>query len=460
MSQFSTQYQHAAEAALRQRIRALGRGQSFDVDTLSADGSIQKGTARVTLAGQDGSCGGYIELKGTNVRYYYSGTTIDGQYVPPHRVHADGSISSDMTGVPRLHISDHEVINKMLGLEQGRRRGFLGTYTLQKDARAGLSVFYSGEPHHAGIQLGPQTFAGGEWRRDGSHGVLHADAVLRLPTRPTPSAAEQTAKLARLKGEQKAADAELARLEKEKKEVDSKLQIKQAEYQRLKTDWPAARLAVLKQEGSSSVPDELRTTVQFTVLDRQGYPVPGKDVTAVVTGARIYVDSFTVNFKDELIQSGEVTGHPHFFRRIYGSSQTPASGTPIEKPDTKPGAITAAEEKFLRTYSARPAEQKASWDEFWSFAENTQALAKYRKDRESFWTQFWRVANFDAFWALSNDPKRMALLDLRSAGGSSFSIVEGFAPGYQYDIRRRNLGGLEPSLPKKFSVPGMLTSRD
>lgn len=415
------------------RIRSLGVGESFEVDVRGADGKTITGGATITLCGKDGTYGGYIQLKGASSKFYYSGTTEEGYHIAPHRLDADGSISTDVSHAPRLAVKDSALMDRLLGVRSQRRRGYLGNYKMQFSDEGIVTIFYSGENHTDGSHMGAQTFVNGIWRRDGSF----------AKAKP-PNLEDQNRRLADLDAESKRLEAESKRLEQVKKEREQQLR-------NLKKEQPVARMEILELKGTAgSEDDPLKATVRFELLD----PKTGTsthNMTDTVVGTRLYVSAFRVHFTDSVIQSGEVYGHPTRFRNLYGTRDIPAREPHIQPMPRSPRQQQTTEEtEFLRRWTKTPAGETPTWEEFWKLADDSSLLVEYKNDREAFWEEFWRVGNEDAFWELAHDTIRRDMLDIRALdGGGPFINLELVKPGWQYDITRRNLGELGISFPIK-----------
>jgi hypothetical protein len=251
---------------------------------------------------------------------------------------------------------------------------------------------------------------------------------------------------------------EIAELHRANEEAAEELKQVEAEYYRIKTDTPLAQLTVLEQTGlgqkDNGIDEEkLKTKVSFSLLAPDGSLLPGKETE--VTGSKLYVQAHVIKFNDELIQSGEVPGHPTRFVRLHGSNDIPSQGLKLETRDHPAGVMSAEEENFLRFYTGTPAGTKPSWEGFWHFTEVSPLLQKYKENRQAFWQGFFRFADESLFWDLANDTALMSKLDVRAAHGAS-PVVDllGAENGSGvtnsvYTFIRRNLGGLDVSFPQK-----------
>ena len=422
---------------LYNRISSLERGETFEVDIVGADGAVVHGGAIVTLAGENGSYGAYIQTKGSDTKYYCSGTTADGKHVPPHRLNADGSISLGVSSAPRLFLSTDAEAERILGLENGRRRGYTGSYQLQTAGDGSLSFFYSGEAHQDGTVMGSQTFDHGVWRNDGPF------SRVRLPSLPD------------LDRRSEVLEERREYLTQRQEQLTERLEETRQRYDRIKQTRPIAQATIVAQEGDPLDPDEFHTQVRFVQLDHRGAEIPNTEYYAHCHGKALVFDALSIKFKDELIEAGEVPEHTLRFRRMFGYSQAPAAGTPIDPWYERTGQEDMTEEEFnfLKKYTNTPDGETPSWEGFWNLAKDPALLAKYEQDRFGFWNEFWKVGSDNVFFELANsDSETRDLLGIRAAEGTGpyFNVVSEsnpgeliLKPGDTLLLVRRNLGDIE-----------------
>ena len=158
----------ASPAALPSIPAAAARVTHDQYDTLDANGVLHRGRASYEPVG-GGDVGGYIVDHATGKKFHITGTNSKGEYVAPYTLH-NSATTPGHDGAPRLHIRDQATVIKMLELKavDGKpgfysRRGFTGSYTMQRESDGSVSVFYAGGPHETGLALPPQTFHHGSW---------------------------------------------------------------------------------------------------------------------------------------------------------------------------------------------------------------------------------------------------------------------------------------------------------
>lgn len=333
------------------------------------------------------------------------------------------------------------MVNKILGLKNGRRRGYNGNYKILPASDGSTSVFFEGGTHIEGLKIPEQTYVTGIWRPGRELAPISAPSVEGLDQ-----------KIAELRKKEQEQRQRLIELNKEHEE-------KLARYQRLVSNKTPAKLTIVSQTGDRTNPEELRTTVKFEELDENGYAIANKSHTATVIGQRLYFNALTVAFDDELIETGKVSGHPTLFRRLHGSAQAVVDGYQVNSFPKQPAAtLSKQEESFLRKYTNTPKGEVPSWEGFWDFADskdpNNAILKTYSENREDFWGEFFELGNQETFWNLANNSKMWKALGLRSVQGEGPVInVSEVAPGWSYTLSRRNLGSLEISFPNKNETP-------
>lgn len=137
--------------------------------------------------------------------------------------------------------------------------------------------------------------------------------------------------------------------------------------QRLTVETRLAQVSVLDR---TTDPDgRVRTTVQFMEWDRQGKPLP--PLTCSVVGSEVYFDALVIKFQHEYVEKGESLREHSLvlFRRIFGSSETPESGIPIDSAaeDGVPGVY--------RVNSSASSFERDLWKRFWYYADHPEESA-------------------------------------------------------------------------------------
>lgn len=210
------------------------------------------------------------------------------------------------------------------------------------------------------------------------------------------------------------AQARLKQREAEVQRLQDDVQTKQRQIDRLdlslrllKVDQRVARIEVLSQTGAAK-DNSLTTRFTFVELGPDGKPLDApREFT--IQGDLVYVDAQVVKFLDSLIETGdpERTASICIFRRLFGESQQPKQGFPLD-------AIAAAPTAYR---SGRPL--SAVEQEIWS-----------------------------RFWEYANDPQLAEKAGVRAAHGEAPS--QRLKPGMRYRIEIRSSGGLSivPEPPK------------
>lgn len=107
------------------------------------------------------------------------------------------------------------------------------------------------------------------------------------------------------------------------------------------------------------------------VQSAAGYP---KQITSVesftVIGDVVHFDALIVKFNNELVQRGKQHAL-YIWRRIYGDSQQPDKGLPIEQPNSAP------ERYYEISKTLRIDERKVFWKAIWDLANEPEKLSKH-----------------------------------------------------------------------------------
>lgn len=151
----------------------LQRQGTIRLSSKSRDGNLEHDSAEFKK--DDGlEVGGRISAKGASI--HVSGVARDGSYVPPDGCIYKGERKGVASSMPSIYFSSKEELIQVLELqiqnpERGTftRKGFSGSYQIQKEADGSFSVFYSGGVHRGPdriTKLAPQTFTHGVWNID------------------------------------------------------------------------------------------------------------------------------------------------------------------------------------------------------------------------------------------------------------------------------------------------------
>jgi hypothetical protein len=113
-----------------------------------------------------------------------------------------------------------------------------------------------------------------------------------------------------------------------------------------------------------------RTDLDFIEWDRAGKPLP--PVIASLPGTEVYFEALVIKFKNEYVEKGDALRGASLilFRRIFGSSQAPEVGVPVD---------SQAEDGIPEIYRV---DQKPSpfelnlWKRFWYYADHPEEASK------------------------------------------------------------------------------------
>lgn len=149
----------------------------------------------------------------------------------------------------------------------------------------------------------------------------------------------------------------LAAKEKEIQRLDTALRL-------LKVDHRVAWLTVLEQEKDPET-GQLYTTGQFVEVNDQGQML-GEPRVFRIKGDVVYIDNWVVKFEDEYVEQAELERSTSLvlFRRIFGESQSPSEGMPLDTVGSRPQAYGDGEQMSAF-------EQKI-WNDFWAIANDQE----------------------------------------------------------------------------------------
>lgn len=160
----------------------------------------------------------------------------------------------------------------------------------------------------------------------------------------------------------------LAEKEQMLAEKEQKIQKLDTALRLLKVDHRVAWLTVLKQERDPET-NELYTTGQFVEVNAKGEML-GEPRLFRIKGDVIYIDNWVVKFDDKYVERAEIERSTSLvlFRRIFGESQPPSDGTPIDTVGSRPRAYGDGQQIS--------AFEKRIWDEFWTIANDNEKAAE------------------------------------------------------------------------------------
>lgn len=155
-------------------------------------------------------------------------------------------------------------------------------------------------------------------------------------------------------------------LEQEKREL-------QRVVQRLTAEDRVAEVHVIDQIRAGQIVNgqpaaSFMTTIEFIELDREGHPLPAKRF--VIHDDTVYFDALVIKFDQQAVaEADELRGkNIALFRRIFGESQEPIDGFPIDSKGDVPNV-------YRIEPNPTPFEQKL-WAQFWDYATNPKLAAE------------------------------------------------------------------------------------
>lgn len=229
---------------------------------------------------------------------------------------------------------------------------------------------------------------------------------------------EKDAQLAALRDELQAGQEQIAQQQADMDRLRIDLQQKEQEIARLdaalrflKVTRRVARLEVLDQQRRAD--GRLYTTLRFVEVDPDSPDQRALDQPRQfeLEGDVVYVDAWVAKFDDALVERGDDplrSGSICLFRRLFGESQQPRDGFPLDPVGQRPAAYGRGEPSPL---------ERELWANFWEYA---------------------------------NDPAKMKAAGLRAVHGEAPS--QRVQKGKQYRLQLRASGGLEFGPPEDLPL--------
>jgi hypothetical protein len=174
----------------------------------------------------------------------------------------------------------------------------------------------------------------------------------------------------------------------------------------LKVDHRLAEIRVLDQTKNDD--GKITTKLQFVEVGDDGKPIDApRELT--IDGDLAYIDAWVVKYHDKLVESGNPLGATSvcLFRRIFGETQKPADGFPLDRNGEQPIVYRHGEQVTDR--------ERQIWSQFWDYA-NNPTLAEQAGVR---------AAHGEAP-SIKLRPGKLYRLELRASGG--LTIVPEDAP--------------------------------
>jgi len=133
--------------------------------------------------------------------------------------------------------------------------------------------------------------------------------------------------------------------------------------QRLQTERRVAKILVTDQK---TIDGKLQTTLLFVEYRRDGSALPARQF--VIPGNEAHIDAEIVKFKDQYVKAGDpLRGQSILlFVRIYGATQTPAEGQPIDAPGSIPEIYRGADPQVSQF-------EQDIWSRFWNLYSDNEA---------------------------------------------------------------------------------------
>ena len=211
---------------------------------------------------------------------------------------------------------------------------------------------------------------------------------------------------------------QVEKLEADKKQLQEEKLHLETFINRLAVEKHVANLRVKSQE---IVKGELKTTVIFAELDRNGNDLPARTFT--IDGDEVHVDAMVIKFDRELVGNDDsLRGHSiALFHRLYSGKQTPEKGFPLNTPGDVPATYQLADKTKAKELT--PAEEtqiarqinfeKDLWKNFWQMSED----ATLRKMNGV------RVANGTSMFHQQVKADTMFTITLEADGGFNYDIT-------------------------------------
>jgi hypothetical protein len=172
-------------------------------------------------------------------------------------------------------------------------------------------------------------------------------------------------------------------------------QLKQV-VRRLEAERRVADVIVTEQK---KVDGALKTTLLFVEYARDGSTLPARRFT--VDGNVAHIDAMVVKFERDFVQNNDpLRGHSlALFTRLYGESQAPEKGFPIDPPGSIPDAYRGPDPEVTDF-------ERDLWADFWKLADDEA----YRK------TKGVRIAQGEGVW-VPFKPDTLYTVALEAGGG-------------------------------------------
>jgi hypothetical protein len=169
---------------------------------------------------------------------------------------------------------------------------------------------------------------------------------------------------------------------------------------RLGAERRVADVMVTEQSESAGI---VHTGLLFVEYAKDGSPLPGKHFT--IEGKLAHIDAMVIKFDGKFVQDADpLRGRSiALFTRIYGETQNPANGFPIDEPGKIPDIYRGAD----------------------------KSVSRFEQD---LWTNFWKLAD---------DPAYRDSMGVRIAQGEA--VWRSFEPGWLYTLTLESNGGLNIS---------------
>jgi hypothetical protein len=166
---------------------------------------------------------------------------------------------------------------------------------------------------------------------------------------------------------------ETARLRREKEELEKRRVALEQAVNRLTGEDRVAEVYVTQQVKKGELlngqpaPTDV-TIIEFIEMDREGHPLPSKQF--IINDGILHFDALVLKFDPEYVALGDALRGKSLalFRRIYGESQTPADGFPIDPSGDVPNIYRVNEQPT-------PFEQQL-WGRFWELASDPDLAAR------------------------------------------------------------------------------------
>jgi len=166
--------------------------------------------------------------------------------------------------------------------------------------------------------------------------------------------------------------------------------------QRLSAEHRVADVMVTDQQ---SLNGTLRTTILFVEYRPDGTSIPAKRFT--IDGNMIHLDAMVVKFDGKFVEDNDpLRGHSiALFTRLYGDSQAPSQGFPMDEPGRVPEVYHDSDPHVARF-------EQNLWQNFWRLADD----ASYRQAMGV------RIAQGEGVWR-PFEPGLLYTITLESNGG-------------------------------------------